>query len=48
MVGSRHLGKTSIIVVECVGLRDDVVAAMYNGFSNLEIEGGLQSNHRLL
>ena len=36
---SRHLGNASTIIAECVALRDDVLAAIYNGFTNLEIEG---------
>ena len=36
---SRHLGNASIIIAECVALRDDVLASIYNGFTNFEIEG---------
>ena len=39
VAGSRHLGNASIIMVECVALRDGILVATYNGFSNLEIEG---------
>ena len=39
LVGSKHLGNASIIIVESISLRDGVVAAIYNGFTNLEIEG---------
>ena len=39
MAGNRHLGNVSIITVECVALRDGVLTATNNGFSNLEIEG---------
>ena len=39
MAESRHLGNILIINAECVALRDGVLAATYNGFSNLEIEG---------
>ena len=35
----RHLGNASIIIAECIALRDDVVATIYNVFTNLEIEG---------
>ena len=38
MAGSRHLHNALIIMVECVALRDGVLNATYNGFSNLEIE----------
>ena len=39
MTGSRHLGNVSINTMECVALRYYVLAAKYNDFSNLEIEG---------
>ena len=33
-----NIGKSSIIIAECVALRDSVLAAKNNGFLNLEIE----------
>ena len=39
LVGSRHLGNALIIIADSVVLRDGVPAAIYNGFTNLEIEG---------
>ena len=39
VVGSRHLGKASIIITKCVALRDGVLAVTHNGFTSLEIEG---------
>ena len=38
MTGSIHLDNASIITVECVALRYGVLAAILNGFFNLEIE----------
>ena len=39
MEESGHLGNASIIITDCVALRDGVVVAKNNGFLNLEIEG---------
>ena len=39
MAAYRHLGNTSIIIVECMVLRDSILAAKNNGFLSLEIEG---------
>ena len=39
MAACRHLGNTSIILAECLALRDDILAAKNNGFVSLEIEG---------
>ena len=39
MAGSRHLGNASIITAKCGALRDGILAAIYNSFSNLDIEG---------
>ena len=39
MAGCRHLGKSFIIVIECVTLRDEILATKNSGYSNLEIEG---------
>ena len=39
MAGSMHLGNASILTAKCVALRDGVLAARYNGFPDLEIEG---------
>lgn len=39
MEGSRHIGNGSIIIAECMTLRDEVLDARLNGSSNLEIEG---------
>ena len=36
MEGNRHLGHSSIITIECVALRDGVIAAKIYGFSNME------------
>ena len=44
LAGSRHLSNVSIIIGECITLRDGILAAIYNGFTNLEI----QSNYKLL
>ena len=38
IVGSRHLGNVLIITVECVALRDGVLAVRLNDLFNLEIE----------
>ena len=42
MAESRHLDNASIIMMECVALRDGILVATYNGFSNLEIEGNFK------
>ena len=39
IVTSRHIGNPSIIIAECMTLRDDMLAAKNNRFLNLEIEG---------
>ena len=39
MADYRHLGKTSIIILECMTLRVDTLAATNNDFLSLEIEG---------
>ena len=39
MVACRHIGNSSIIVVECMTLRDVVSAIERKSFLNLEIEG---------
>ena len=39
MIACRHLGKTSIIITECMTLRDGILVAKNNGFLSLEIEG---------
>ena len=36
MAGNGHLGHVSIITIECVALRDGVIAAKLYGFSNME------------
>ena len=36
MVRNRHLGHASIITIECVALRDRVIAAQHYGFSDME------------
>ena len=38
IVASRHISNTSIIIVECMTLRDDILVAKNNEFLNLEIE----------
>ena len=38
MVACRHVGNSLIIVVECMALRDGILAAGNKGFSNIEIE----------
>ena len=38
MVASRHIGNVSIIIVECMTLRDGVLATNNNEFLNLKIE----------
>ena len=35
-VGNKHLGHALIITIECVALRDWVIAAKLYGFSNME------------
>ena len=35
---SIHLGNDSFIVVECITLKDDILDAIYNDFTNLKIE----------
>ena len=35
----KHIGKASMIVAECMALRDGILAAKNNGFLSLEIEG---------
>ena len=39
MAACRHIGNSSIIVAECMTLRDGMLAAKRKGFLNLEIEG---------
>lgn len=39
MAAGRHIGNASIIIAECMTLRDDMLAAKNNRFLNLEIEG---------
>ena len=39
MVGNKHLGNASVITIECVVLKDGVLATTSYGFSNLEIVG---------
>ena len=36
MAGNRHLGHALIITIECVALRDEVIAVKLYGFSNME------------
>ena len=36
MAGNRHLDYASIIIIECVALRDGVIAVKLYGFSNME------------
>ena len=38
LTGIRYLGNASIIITECVVLRDGVLTVIYNDFTNLEIE----------
>ena len=38
MVTSRHIGNVSIIIVECIVLRDDSLTGKNNEFLNLKIE----------
>ena len=38
IVASRHIGNPSIIIAECMTLRDDILVAKNNEFLNLEIE----------
>ena len=38
IVASRRISNTSIIIVECMTLRDDILVAKNNEFLNLEIE----------
>ena len=38
MAVCKHVGKSSIIVAECMALRDDILAAENKGYSNFEIE----------
>ena len=37
MVASRHIGNASIVIAECMALRDDMLATKNNKFLNLEI-----------
>ena len=39
MAAYSYLGTTSIIIAECMALRDDMLAAKNDGFLSLEIEG---------
>ena len=39
MAACRHIGNPSIILAECMALRDDILATKNNGFVSLEIEG---------
>ena len=39
VAGIRHSGNALIIIAKCVTLRDGVLIATHNGFTNLEIEG---------
>ena len=39
MVACKHVGKSLIIVVECMTLRDGILIAKNKGYSNLKIEG---------
>ena len=36
MAGNRHLDHASIIIIECVALRDRVIAVKLYDFSNME------------
>ena len=47
MTKCKNIDKSSIIVVECMSLRDGILAAK-NGYSNLEIEEGLKNSYRLI
>ena len=38
IVASRHISNPSIIIAECMTLRDDILVAKNNEFLNLEIE----------
>ena len=38
MVACRYIGNSSIIVIECMALKDYMLAVKRNGFLNLEIE----------
>ena len=38
MTESKYLSSASIITIEYVVLRDDVLVVIYNGFSNMKIE----------
>ena len=38
MTASRHIGNASIIIAECMALRDDMLVAKNNEFLNLDIE----------
>ena len=44
MVASRHIGNVSIIITECIVLRDDLLTGKISDFLNLEIE----NNSKLL
>ena len=47
MTTCKNIDKSSIIVVECMSLRDGILAAK-NGYSNLEIEDGSKNSYRLI
>ena len=38
MVVYKYVGQSSIIVIECMTLRDDIQTSKSKGYSNLEIE----------
>ena len=42
MTTSKYICNVSIIIAECITLRDDMLNAKNNGFLNLEIEGDLK------
>lgn len=37
---NKHVGNASIIIAKCEALRDGVLTARFNDFSNLEIKAG--------
>ena len=39
MAANRHLANASIIIAECIALRDGVLVAKHNGFVDLKIKG---------
>ena len=48
MIACRYIGNSSIIVAQCMTLRNSMLAAKIKGFFNLKIEGDQKNRDRLL